>query len=425
MKVERSIKNDHIARIEGKAGVVVEIGEKISAKINVTEGPRFFEVITRGRKYDDAVAICPRICSFCSIPHKLTPIEAVENALKIEVSEQVKNLRNLLYFGNMVESHILHLMLFVIPDYLGYPDAFSMAKDHPDLVRNGLEIKNFGVFIQDLIGSREIHPENAVVGGFGKIPEEKYFYKIKEMAKNSLKKAVAIAEFFTEYEYPSYVNLNRNHLAINMKNGYGVYGDEIKTTDDLTFNVSLYKEHIKENIESYSFAKRGTYKEKPFMVGALSRLVNNRRFIEGTAKDLLSEYKKFLKPENPFANNFSQAVEIVYFIEKIKEIVEEIKIEDENRIKPENEDGTGYAVTEAPRGLLIYEVRIKKGIMEYMNVVTPTAMFLPMMEVDVKNMVKGLWESGYKDTDLIGKKVEMVIRAYDPCISCSVHVIKL
>lgn len=425
MKIERSIRNDHIARIEGKAGIFVKIGEEISAKINVTEGPRFFEVITKGRRYDDAVAICPRICSFCSIPHKLTPIEAVENALKIEVSERVKKLREILYLGNMVESHILHLLLFAIPDYLGYPDAFSMTKDHPELMKIGLEIKNFGVFIQELIGSREIHPENAVVGGFGRIPEIKHFYKIGEMAKNILQNATAIVEFFTEYEYPSYVNLARNHLAINPYNGYGVYGEEIKTTDDLTFHVSLYKEHIKENVESYSFAKRGEYKGKPFMVGALSRLVHNNKFINGTAKDLLSEYKKFLTPENPFANNFSQAIEIVHFIEKIKEFAEEIKIRKEEIVKPTEKSGAGCAVTEAPRGLLIYEVEIKDGLIEYMNIITPTAMFLPMMEIDIKNMAKGLWEEGYKDTDLIGKKVEMVMRAYDPCISCSVHVIKL
>lgn len=425
MKIEREIKVDHLARIEGKAGVIVEIGKDIKAKIKVTEGPRFFELITKGKKYDDAVAICPRICSFCSIPHKLTPIEAVENALGIETSEQTKLLRNILYFANMVESHALHLYLFAIPDYLGYPDAFSMAKEHLELVKNGLELKDFGVKVQSIIGSREIHPENAIVGGFGKIPSKNEMEKVKEMAKEVIKRAVATVDFFAEYEYPSYIDYERNHLSIKPYDGYGVYGNEIVASDGFSFNVSYYKENIKEEVVPYSFAKRGKYKDKPFMVGAISRLTNNHALLDGEAKELLNNYREFLNPSNCFANNFAQAIEIVYFIEKIAELAENYEGKDESKAKAEKKSGRGYAVTEAPRGLLIYEVEIENEVVKYMNVITPTAMFLPMMEVDVVNMAKGMWENGYKDIDLIGKKVEMVIRAYDPCISCSVHVIKI
>ncbi len=425
MKIEREIKNDHLARIEGKAGVVVEIGDEIRARINVTEGPRFFEILTKGKNYEEAAAICPRICSFCSIPHKLTPLEAIENALNVEVTEQTKLLRQMLYFGNMVESHALHLYLFAIPDYLGYHDAFSMAKEYPDLMRNGMDLKNFGAMVQNILGSREIHPENAVVGGFGKLPEQQEIEKIKEMAYNVMDAAVATAEFFLDYEYPSYVNLERNHLAIKPHNGYDVYGNEIVASDGFYFSVDKYKEYIKEEVAPYSFAKRGKYKGKPFMVGALSRIVNNHNLLEGKAKELLNSHSEFVKAENSFSNNFCQALEIVYFIEKIAEMAENIKIRKEEKVKPEEKDGKGYAVTEAPRGLLIYEVEIENDRVNYMNVITPTAMFLPMMEIDVKNMAEGMWKNGYKDIDLIGKKVEMVIRAYDPCISCSVHVIRL
>jgi len=425
MKIERQIRNDHLARIEGKAGVIVEIGEEINARINVTEGPRFFEVITKGKRYDDAAAICSRICSFCSIPHKITPIEAIENALGIEVSEQTKLLRQMLYFGNIIESHALHLYLFAMPDYLGYPDAFSMAKEYPDLIKNGMELKNLGAAIQSILGGREIHPENAIVGGFGKLPEQKEMEKIVEMARNALNIAVSTVDFFAEYDYPSYVDLPRNHLAIKPYNGYGVFGNEIVASDNFSFDVSSYAEYIEEEVVSYSFAKRGKYKGKPFMVGALSRIVINKKLIDGRAKEIIDGYKKFLRAENSFANNFSQAIELVYFIEKIIEMAEGIKIRKEERIEAKEKSGKGYAVTEAPRGLLIYEIEIENDIIKYMNVITPTAMFLPMMEIDAKNMAKGLWENGYKDIDLIGKKVEMVIRAYDPCISCSVHMIKL
>ena len=425
MKIEREIRNDHIARIEGKAGITVEIGDEIRARINVTEGPRFFEVITKGKHYDEAAAICSRICSFCSIPHKLTPIEAIENALNIEVSEQIKMLRQVLYFGNMVESHALHLYLFVLPDYLGYPDAFSMAEKYPEIMKHGLKLKNFGAMVQEILGGREIHPENAIVGGFGKLPEQKDMKKIYDMAKEAINSAIATVDFFTEYEYPHYVNLARNHLSIKPYEGYGVYGNEIISSDGFSFGIEKYKENIVEEVVPYSFAKRGKYNNEPFMVGALSRLVNNAKLLDGKAKELLSSYSNFLKEDNCFANNFAQAIELVYFIERIAEMAERARIGKQEAIEPEEKNGRGYAVTEAPRGLLIYEVDVEDGIVKYMNVITPTAMFLPMMEIDALNMAKGMWEDGYKDVDLIGNKVEMTVRAYDPCISCSVHVIKI
>lgn len=424
MKIEKEIRNDHLARIEGRAGIVIEIGEEFKAKINVTEGPRFFEIITKGKRYDEMPYICSRICSFCSTAHKLTPIEAVENALDVEVSEQTKLLREMLYFANIIESHTLHLYFFALPDFLGFHDAISMTKDYPDIMKNGLDLKNFGVKVQSIIGSREIHPENALVGGFGKIPSKQDIEKIRNMANDCIEKAIATVDLIAEYEYPSYVDLDRRHLSIK-SNKYGVYGNEIISSDGSFFGVEEYRKNIEEETVSYSFSKRGKYKGEPFMVGALSRLVNSNSLIEGKAKELLLAYEKFLKANNCFANNFAQAIEIVYFMEKIYEMADEIKMKEEEIKRPAKKKGKGYAVTEAPRGLLIYEVEIENEIVKKVNIITPTAMFLPMMEIDVVNMVKGLWNDGYRDVDLIGKKAEMVVRAYDPCISCSVHVIKI
>jgi len=425
MKIEREIRNDHIARIEGKAGVVVELGDEITAKINVTEGPRFFEMITRGKTYEDAATICSRICSFCSVPHKLTAVAVAEDALGVEVSEQTTILRDMLYFGNMVESHALHLYLFVAPDYLGYPSAFAMAEKYPQLMKHGLELKSYGAMVQSILGSREIHPENAVVGGFGRLPEKSDMERILKSGTEALQAAVATVDFFAEYEYPAHIDLPRNHLAIRPHRGYSVYGDGISASDGFSFDIEKYREFIQEEVVPHSFAKHSRYRESPFMVGALSRLINNSPLLDGTAKELLSTYRSLLREDNCFANNFAQAIEMVYFIEKINEMAERLTVKKEERVQPEASEGKGYAVTEAPRGLLIYEMELENGRVASLNVITPTAMFLPMMEVDVRNMAKGMWESGYKDPDLIGNKVEMTIRAYDPCISCSVHVVRL
>ncbi|RLF63702.1 MAG: Ni/Fe hydrogenase subunit alpha, partial [Thermoplasmata archaeon] len=322
MKIKKEIKVDHLARIEGKAGIDVEIKDgSIDARMVVTEGPRFFEVITKNKRYEDAVAIFPRICSFCCTPHKLTPIEAVEDALDIQPSEQTKKLRELLYLGNMVESHALHLYLLVVPDYLGYSDAFEVARrGGGGMVKDGIFLKDVGAEIQTVIGSRSIHPENAIVGGFGKVPPKEKIEKIEKMAGEGLQKAVDAVEFFAEYEYPSYVNGSRRHLSIKPYEGYGVYGNEIISSDGHSFKIEDYKEHLNEEVASYSFAKRGKFMGEPYTVGAISRLVNNSALITGKAKELMEKYREFVNPENCFANNFAQAIEMVYFLERIKEL---------------------------------------------------------------------------------------------------------
>ncbi|MEA2055099.1 MAG: Ni/Fe hydrogenase subunit alpha [Candidatus Thermoplasmatota archaeon] len=427
MKITKEIRIDHLARIEGKAGIEVEMGDEgVDVKLNVTEGPRFFEVITRNKNYNDAVAIFPRICSFCCTPHKLTPIEAVEQALNIQPSEQTKKLRDLLYIGNIIESHALHLYLLVIPDYLGYPDAFTVARKGGGLVKDGIFLKDVGAEVQTAIGSRSIHPENAIVGGFGKIPSKERVEKIGHMAEEGMKKAVRAVEFFAEYENPEYANNERRHLSIKPHNGYGVYGREIISSDSKSFGVEEYRKNLYEEVVPYSFAKRGKFMGEPYMVGALSRVINNSHLITGEAKELMNKYREFIPPQNCFANNFAQALEMVYFLERTKELASELKDAKEERIaEPEKTSGEGYAVTEAPRGLLVYYINIENNMVRDADVITPTAMFLPMMEVDIAAMADGLWKDGCRDENLIGKKVEMVARSYDPCISCSVHVTRL
>ncbi len=427
MKISQEITVDHIARIEGKAGIDVDVSDEgVEAKLTVTEGPRFFETITKNKHWRDAVAIFPRICSFCSTPHKLTPIEAVEQALDVEPSEQTRLLRELLYLGNIIESHALHLYLLVIPDYLGYPDAFAVAEQQSSLVKDGIYLKDIGAEIQSSLGSRSIHPESALVGGFGKLPGWNKMQGIRDMAEQGIATAERAVDFFTEYEYPSYVDSPRRHLSITCPDHYGVYGTEIMSSDDDSFHVEDYIYHLQEHVAPYSFAKRGSYKDEPFMVGALSRLANNGDLLTGRARELMEQHSAFLTPDNPFANNYAQAIEMVSFLERIRDLIDEIgEPEQEQPAEPSRSSGEGVAVTEAPRGLLIYSIGIEDDRVVEADVITPTAMFLPMLEVDIGDMATGLWQNGCRDEQTIAGKLEMVSRAYDPCISCSVHVTRL
>ncbi|WP_456421678.1 NADPH-dependent hydrogenase/sulfhydrogenase 1 subunit alpha [Thermococcus sp.] len=417
---------DHIARVEGKGGVEIVVGEDgvKEVKLNIIEGPRFFEAITVGKKLEEALAVYPRICSFCSAAHKLTAVEAAEKALGFTPREEIQALREVLYIGDMIESHALHLYLLVLPDYLGYPGPLHMVEKYKREIGIALELKNLGSWMMEVLGSRAIHQENVVLGGFGKLPGKETLERMKERLKDALPKAEYTFELFSKLEQYGEVEGPITHLAVKPRRDvYGIYGDYIRASDGFEFPSEEYKRHIREFVVEHSFAKHSHYREKPFMVGAISRVVNNSNLLYGKAKELYESHKDLLRPTNPFANNLAQALELVYFIERGIDLIDEalakwpIRPRDEVEIR----DGFGVSTTEAPRGILVYALEVKDGKVAYADIITPTAFNLAMMEVHVRMMA----EKHYNEPERLKYLTEMVVRAYDPCISCSVHVAKL
>lgn len=419
---------DHIARVEGKGGIEIIVGDEglKEVKLNIIEGPRFFEAITIGKKLDEALAIYPRICSFCSASHKLTAIEAAEKAIGFTPRDEIQKLRELLYIGDMIESHALHLYLLVLPDYLGYGNPLSMVDRYKKEIRYALALKNIGSKVMDYLGSRAIHQENAILGGFGKLPTKTQFEELKRELKEALPLAEYTVELFAKLEQFSEVDDKENvHMAIDPRDGvYGIYGDHIKVSDGFKFPVEDYRNHIIEKVVEHSFAKHSFYKEKPFMVGAISRVVNNADLLYGKARELYRQYNDLLRYDNCFANNFAQALELVYFIERAIELIDETlaKWEIRSRDEVELKDGFGVSITEAPRGLLVYALEIRDGKVTYADIITPTAMNLAIMERHVKLMAEKHYQDDPERLKLLS---EMTVRAFDPCISCSVHVVKL
>ena len=418
---------DHIARVEGKGGVEIVIGEDgvREVRLNIIEGPRFFEAITLGKKLDEALAVYPRICSFCSAAHKLTAVEAAEKAINFEPREEIQALREVLYIGDMIESHALHLYLLVLPDYLGYSSPLHMIDEYKKEIGIALDIKNLGSWMMEVLGSRAIHQENVVLGGFGKLPSRETLERMKERLKEALPKAEYTFELFSKLEQYGEVEGPITHLAVKPRGDvYGIYGDYIKASDGNEFPSGEYKEHIREFVVEHSFAKHSHYHGKPFMVGALSRLVNNAETLYGRARELYEGHRELLRPTNPFANNLAQALELVYFIERAIDLIDEAlaKWPIRSRDPVEIKDGFGVSTTEAPRGILVYALEVKDGKVAYADIITPTAFNLAMMEEHVRMMAEKHYND---DPERIKFLTEMVVRAYDPCISCSVHVAKL
>ncbi|HUU78244.1 MAG TPA: Ni/Fe hydrogenase subunit alpha [candidate division Zixibacteria bacterium] len=429
-QIDIPIKIDHIARIEGKAGVEVIVeNEKVKEiKVNVFEGPRFFEAIALGKPIDEATAIFPRVCSFCAAAHKITAIQAAEKAMQITPSKQTKMLRELMYLGDQIESHTLHLFLLALPDFLGFPDAFSMAKEHSSAVKTALELKDVGAKIQTLLGSRFMHQENAIIGGFGKLPTKNSLNEIKLNIKSLLKDSELALELFLPHKIWSEVSSERTHLALKpYGNSYGVFGDDIKASDDTIFAAEKYRENIVEKVVPHSFAKHSLFKNKPFMTGALSRITLFGNLLNGRAAELASTNKEVLDSTNPMANNFAQAIELVYFMEKALLITEDLleNLKENEKIKKIKlkEPGIGVSITEAPRGLLAYTLEVdKNGLVTQADIITPTAMFLPQLEADLKKEAEALLQTGKSYGNVIQHRLQTIVRAYDPCVSCSVHV---
>ena len=428
-QIDIPIKIDHVARIEGKAGVevVIEEGKVKTINVNVFEGPRFFEAITIGKPIEEATAIFPRVCSFCAAAHKITALQAAEKALNVKPSKQTNLLRELMYLGDQIESHTLHLFLLALPDFLGYPDAFSMAKDHSAAVKTALELKDIGAKIQTLLGSRFMHQENAVIGGFGKLPTKSSLEGIKADLQSLLSDSELALNLFEPHKLWPEVASKRTHLALKPDSSYGILGEEVKANDGTAFPAEEYKEHILEKVVPHSFAKHSLFKNKPFMTSALSRITLYQNLLYGRAEELTKEYNEILDPTNPLANNFAQAIELVYFMEKAinltDELIENLKESETKKKYKIKEPGIGVSISEAPRGLLAYTLEVdKNGLVKQADIITPTAMFLPQLEVDLKNETEALMQSGQNYGNVIEHRLQTIVRAYDPCVSCSVHV---
>ncbi|AFL94359.1 cytosolic NiFe-hydrogenase subunit alpha [Thermococcus cleftensis] len=418
---------DHIARVEGKGGAEIIVGDEgvKEVRLNIIEGPRFFEAITIGKKLDEALAVYPRICSFCSAAHKLTAVEAAEKAIGFEPREEIQALREVLYIGDMIESHALHLYLLVLPDYLGYSNPLKMVDEYRKEIGIALDLKNLGSWMMDELGARAIHQENVVLGGFGKLPGRATLEKMKRRLQEALPKAEYTFELFSKLEQYEEVEGPITHLAVKPRGDlYGIYGDHIKASDGNEFPSEDYKEHIREFVVEHSFAKHSHYHGEPFMVGAISRVVNNAPLLYGRAKELYKSHRELLRPTNPFANNLAQALELVYFTERAIDLIDEALAKWPIRPRDEVEmrDGFGVSTTEAPRGILVYALQVKDGRVAYADIITPTAFNLAMMEVHVRMMAEKHYND---DPERLKYLAEMVVRAYDPCISCSVHVARL
>lgn len=425
----RTIEVGHLARVEGHGGIMVEIdGREISrVEFQVFEGTRLLEALLAGRGHHDVAQTVSRICAICSVAHALTSLKATEAAFGIVPSPQTDLLRDLMYRGESIESHALHIFLLALPDYLGYPGAVAMAAGHGDAVRMGLRLKKLGNTIQETLGGRAIHPVNAVIGGFGALPSTRELSALRDALLPALDDCERTIEIMAGLPPTPFVDAATAFAALRPRGGYGYYlGDtiELRAPDGrTTFRAEDYRRLTGEKVVPHSTAKHSRYADRPFMVGSLARLAVNADLLGPRAAAAAKRLGLEPPHRNPMDNNKAQAVELLHDVETALATVDDLL---RARLVPEHpapvrpRAGTGTAITEAPRGLLVHSYTYdREGHVVHADVVTPTAMNAASIEEHFRAAV-GVAGEG----DDLGRMLGMIARAYDPCISCSVHVVR-
>ena len=428
-KMQKSIVVDHLCRVEGHGGinVVVEDGKAARVAMDIFEGARFLEALVVGRSYNEIPPILSRICAICSAVHTITSLMAVEDAFDTEISSQTELLRDLLLQGGNIESHALHLFCLALPDFLGHSGAFTLVSDHPQEVKRGLELKKLGNTVQETVGGRAVHPVNPILGGFGKVPTKESLRRLKEELIKGLEEALAAIEFVASLEIPNFSQSPTIYAALGSSaQEYSLFGDKIIFSSGESRKIKSYKQICNETVVPHSHAKHSHFKGKPFMVGALARVMLNGHKLNSEAKKAKEKLGLDSGTENILHNNTAQAVEIVYSIERCIQIIDELienGIKDEKPVKIKPKAGQGTAAAEAPRGTLYHSYTFdRQGKIIRADVITPTAQNLANVEKDFRALAERL---AGEPEDSLQTKLEMVARAYDPCISCSVHLVRL
>jgi coenzyme F420-reducing hydrogenase alpha subunit len=421
----KTIKVDYLARVEGEGALRVQIrnGAVADVQLKIFEPPRFFEAFLRGRRFSEAPDITARICGICPIAYQMSAVHAMESAFGVTIHEQVRALRRLIYCGEWIESHVLHIYMLHAPDFLGYEDAIRMARDYPDAVKRGLKLKKIGNEIVSLLGGREIHPINVRVGGFYRVPSRQELQPLVDKLKWARDAALETVRWTATLSFPEFER-DYEFVALRHPSEYPFNEGRLVSNKGLDIAVAEYDEHFVEHHVPYSNALQSTLKERDaYFVGPLARYNLNYDKLSPLAQEAAQEVGLGPTCTNPFQSIIVRSVETLYACDEALRIIEQYEMPDRPAVPVEPKSATGYGCTEAPRGILYHRYRVDdEGIILDAKIVPPTSQNQRTMEEDLVHFVP-LYLNGSKDQ--LTWHCEQAIRNYDPCISCATHFLKL
>ena len=421
----RTIKVDYLARVEGEGALYVKIRNNrvTDVKFKIWEPPRLFEALLRGRNYSEAPDITARICGICPIAYQMSATQAMEGAFGVAVAGQLRALRRLIYCGEWIESHALHVFLLHAPDFLGYEDGIQMAKDHPEIVQKGLQLKKLGNELMAFLGGREVHPINVRVGGFYKVPTKRELTPFIEKLKWARDAALEAVRWTATLPFPDFEQ-DYEFVALRHPDEYAITEGRLVSNKGLDIAVSEYDDHFVEEHVPYTNALHSVLKERGvYLVGPLARYNVNFDKLSPLAQQAARDAGLGPVCLNPFKSIIVRTVEILYAYDEALRIIDEYEMPEKPAVEVQPRAATAHGCTEAPRGILYHRYRVDdQGVILDAKIVAPTSQNQKSVESD-------LWQFVPKYMDLppdeLTWRCEQAIRNYDPCISCSAHFLKL
>ncbi|MHA7651103.1 Ni/Fe hydrogenase subunit alpha [Mycobacterium sp. ML4] len=421
---DRSLRVGTLTRVEGEGALNVTLkgGALDSVELNIYEPPRFFEAFLRGRAHYEPPDLTARICGICPVAYQLSACNAIENACGVQVDDELVALRRLLYCGEWIHSHVLHIYLLHAPDFLGYPDIVSMARDHRQTVERGLRLKKAGNRLMEFVGGRAIHPVNLKLGGFYSVPTRSELGPITEVLRRALDDALATVQWASGLEFPD-LELDHELLALTAPGRYAIENGTIARSAGQAFPVADFMQHVVESQVPHSTALHATLDGRRHLTGPLARYSLNSAALSPVAAQAAQLAGLSAQCRNPFRSIVVRAVEVVYAVDEALRLIDEYQRPARPFVEVPARAGVGHGVSEAPRGLLYHRYEISDdGRVSAATIIPPTSQNQAAIEADLARVISANLDL---DDTALTTLCEKVIRNYDPCISCSTHFLTL
>jgi len=413
-----------ITKVEGHANLEVGLKNGVVEKceLQIYEGQRFFENMVVGRQFDQVPLITSRICGLCNVSHLNTAMDAVEKAFRVEVSEQTEKLRDLATNGEFIKSHVLHLFFLVLPDYLGKESVLDFDEKEQKYVQWALNLKKAGTEIVKLLGGRIYQTVGIRPGGFTVLPRQADLDKALEALEAQRQTAVETVKLFASFKDRFLFKRKTEYLAL-VSPEYSFVKGKLLFSNGSTVEDEGMLRHVHEYIAPYSSAKQTDFKGKALRVGSLARINLNKKSLEASAREMIKDLKLKFPSDEIYYNNLAQALELLHLIDSSIRLIGELKLRQETPVEIKPREATGVGVTEAPRGTLYHEYSFdSQGFVKKANIIVPTNQNNHTIEEDLKEFIPSLLNLPQEKANL---EIEKVIRAYDPCISCATHFLKV
>ena len=424
VKSTRTIAVGAIARVEGEGAlrVTVKDGMVQDVELRIFEPPRFFEAFLQGRHYSEVPDIVARICGICPVAYQMSAVHALERIFGVTITGPLRDLRRLIYCGEWIESHALHVYMLQAPDFLGYESGIAMAKDHAALVTRGLRIKKAGNAIMTLLGGRSVHPVSVKVGGFSKVPSRRDLENLKDELLWARDAAIETIHWVATFDVPDF-SPNYTFVALHHSDEYPINEGRIVALDSLDIPVDEFEQHFTEHQVAYSNALHCTFRGAPYVVGPMARLNINQNRLPQSVRQVLADTGLSLPLCNPFHGIVARSVEMLYALEESLRIIDQYEAPSLPSLPMTVQAGASMACTEAPRGILYHRYRVDgDGVIREAKIVPPTSQNQGRIEEDLRQFIPRVLDRSDEEASLA---CERVIRCYDPCISCATHFLRL